>query len=77
MSFKLLRPILHFVMPYILITSLLINHTVEEIMWADPGGTAIPGQPVTEVEQAPTTPSFSKNQFNILVLQCRTYQILS
>ena len=46
-------------------------------MWADPGGTAIQGQPVTEVEQAPSTPSFSKNQFNILVLQCRTYQILT
>jgi hypothetical protein len=30
---------------------------------------------VTEVEQAPSTPSFSKNQFNILVLQCRTYHI--
>jgi len=46
-------------------------------MWACPGGTAIKCQPVTEVEQAPSTPSFSKNQFNILVLQCQTYQILS
>jgi hypothetical protein len=34
-------------------------------IWADPGGTAIPGQPATEVEQAPSTPSVSKNQFNI------------
>jgi len=31
----------------------------------NPGGTAIPGQPATEVEQAPSTPSDSKNQFNI------------
>lgn len=35
--------------------------------WAGPDGTAMPGQPVTEVEQAPSTPSFSKNQFNKLV----------
>jgi len=49
---------------------------VKEIMWAGPGGTAIPGQPVTEVEQAPSTPSYSKNQYNILALRCRTYQIL-
>ena len=35
-------------------------------MWADLGGTAIPGQAVTEVEQAPSTPSFPKNQFNPL-----------
>lgn len=47
------------------------------IRWAGPGGTAIPGQPVTEVEQAPSTPSFSKNQFNILAPQCGAYQILS
>ena len=33
--------------------------------WADPGGTAIPGQPVTEPEQAPGTLSPYKNQFNI------------
>ena len=45
--------------------------------WADPGGTAIPGQPVTEVEQALNTPSFSKNEFNILVPLCRMYEILS
>ena len=31
--------------------------------WADPGGTAIPGQPVTEPEQAPGTLSPYKNQF--------------
>jgi len=54
-----------------------IHYTVKQIMWAGPGGTAIPGQPMTELEQAPSTPSFSKNQFNILVLQCRMYQILS
>ena len=41
-----------------------INYTIREISWADPGGTAIPGQPVTEVEQAPSTPSFSKNHFH-------------
>jgi hypothetical protein len=35
-----------------------------EISWADPGGTAIPGHPVTEVQQAPSTSLFSKNQFN-------------
>ena len=34
-------------------------------VWAVPGGSAIPGQPATEVEQAPSTPSFSKNQFNL------------
>jgi len=45
---------------------------VKQSMWAGPGGTAIPGQTVTEVEQAPSTPSFYKNQFNIVVLQCRT-----
>jgi len=33
-------------------------------MWAGAGGTAITGLPVTEVKQAPSTPSFSKNQFN-------------
>ena len=49
-------------------------YNVQTFWWADPGGT---GGTVTEVEQAPSTPSFSKNQFNILVLQCRTYQILS
>src|SRR5436190_18370496 len=37
------------------------------IRWAGPGGTAMPGQPVTEVVQAPSTPSCSKNQFNKLV----------
>ena len=35
------------------------------LRWADPGGTAIPDQPATEVVQAPSTPSFYKNQFNI------------
>ena len=33
--------------------------------WADPGGTARPGQPATEPEQAPATPSPVKNQINI------------
>jgi len=35
--------------------------------WADPGGTAIPGQPVAKVEQAPNTSPGYKNQFNIEV----------
>ena len=34
--------------------------------WADPGGTAIPGQPVEGSEQAPETPPMCKNQFNIV-----------
>jgi len=34
--------------------------------WADPRGTAIPGQPVEGSEQAPETPPSSKNQFNIV-----------
>ena len=33
--------------------------------WADPGATAIPGQPVAKVEQAPDTSPRFKNQFNI------------
>lgn len=45
--------------------------------WADPGGTAIPGQPVTRAEQAPDISSSTKNQFNIEVPQWGTYQILS
>ena len=32
---------------------------------AVPGGTAIPGQPLREAEQAPAFPSDVKNQFNI------------
>ena len=47
------------------------------VKWADPGGTAIPGQPVTRAEQAPDISSVSKNQFNIEVPQWGTYQILS
>ena len=35
--------------------------------WADPGGTAIPGQPVEKSEQAPASSPSSKNQFNIEV----------
>jgi hypothetical protein len=30
------------------------------VRWADPGGTAIPGQPATEVEQAPNLRQFPK-----------------
>ena len=45
--------------------------------WADPGGTAIPGQPVTESEQAPGTLSPYKNQFNIEGNTWFPYQILS
>ena len=45
--------------------------------WADPGGTAIPGQPVARAEQAPDISPVSKNQFNIEVPQWGTYQILS
>ena len=45
--------------------------------WADPGGTAIPGQPVAKSEQAPESSPRSKNQFNIEVPQWGTYQILS
>ena len=44
---------------------------------AVPGGTAIPGQPVAKAEQAPDTSPCSKNQFNIVVSQWETYQILS
>jgi len=52
-------------------------HIQNKQRWAVPGGTAMPGQPVTEVEQAPNAPSISKNQFNILVTLCVTYQMLS
>ena len=45
--------------------------------WADPGGTAIPGQPVAKVEQALYTSPRYKNQFNIEVPHWGTYQILS
>lgn len=45
--------------------------------WADPGGTAIPGQPVGKSEQAPVSSPKFKNQFNIVDLQWRSYQILS
>lgn len=33
-------------------------------MWAVPGGTAIPGQPVSRAKQASTPCSLSKNQVN-------------
>ena len=45
--------------------------------WADPGGSAIPGQPVARTEQAPIPWPSCKNQFNIQVPQWGTFQILS
>ena len=42
MFLEFIRPTLHFVVHFV-----PINYTVKEIMWAGPGGTAIPGQPVT------------------------------
>jgi len=48
---------------------------LKEICWAEPIDTAIPGQTVTELGQDLSNPSFSKNEINIVVLQCRTYQI--
>jgi len=42
-----------------------INYTGKDIRWADYDGAALPGHPETEVEQAPSSPSFSKIQFNI------------
>ena len=45
--------------------------------WADPGGSAIPGQPVARTEQAPIPWPKFKNQFNIQVPQWGTFQILS
>ncbi len=36
-----------------------------KFIWADPGGTAIAGQPVTKVKQAPSTSSVCENKFNI------------
>ena len=44
---------------------------------AEPGGTAIPGQPVAKVEQAPDTSPRFKNQFNIEAPLSGAYQILS
>ena len=64
---KLVQPLLQ---QYINIISLVGK-------WADPGGTAIPGQPVTESEQAPGTLSPYKNQFNIEGGTWPPYQILS
>lgn len=34
--------------------------------WAEPGGSAIPGQPVAKAVQAPDTLPLSKNKFNIV-----------
>ena len=34
--------------------------------WANPGGTAIPGQPMVKMEQAPNSSPIVKNQFNIV-----------
>ncbi|KAF7266697.1 hypothetical protein GWI33_019989, partial [Rhynchophorus ferrugineus] len=46
--------------------ALLLETLKQKDKWADPCGTAMLGQPVTEAEQAPNLPSNSKNQFNIL-----------
>ena len=53
------------------------GESMRRVWWAVPGGTAMPGQPVAEVVQAPNTLPRSKNQFNILTAQCAVYQILS
>ena len=45
--------------------------------WADPGGSAIPGQPVARTEQAPIPWPSCKNQFNIQAPQWGAFQILS
>jgi len=50
---------------------------IAEREWADPGGTAIPGQPVGKSQQAPASSHSAKNQFNIDVPRWGTYQILS
>ena len=52
------------------------NSKIDKFIWANPSCTAILGQPATEVEQAPTTPSDSKNQVNICV-SFGVYQMLS
>ena len=52
-------------------------HVVQYEEWAGPRSTAILGQPVAKAEQAPDTSPSSKNQFNIVVSQWETYQILS
>ena len=45
--------------------------------WAVLGSTAIPRQPAGKSEQAPGSSPKFKNQFNIVDLQWRSYQILS
>ena len=45
--------------------------------WADPGGSAIPGQPVARTEQAPIPWPRFKNQFNIQATRWVAFQILS
>ena len=45
--------------------------------WADPGGSAIPSQPVARTEQAPIPWPRFKNQFNIQATQWVAFQILS
>ena len=55
----------------------MIEYILPNGEWADPGGTAIPGQPVEKLEQAPTSSPSSKNQFNIEDPQWESYQILS
>jgi hypothetical protein len=56
--------------------SVISVSSLEQIRWVKPKGTAVPGQAVTEVEKISSVPSFYKNRFNVLVLQCKTYQIL-
>ena len=53
------------------------NKFLPQGRWAEPRGTAILGQPMAEVEQAPSTLPLSKHQFNILASQWEAYQILS
>lgn len=52
---------------YILFVIIIIMSPRKE--WADPGGTAIPGQPVEKLKQAPKSSPSTKNQFNIEVPQ--------
>ena len=45
--------------------------------WADPDGTAMPGQPVTGPDQAPEPHPVQFNQFDIEGGTCPPYQILT
>ena len=44
--------------------------------WTDPGGTAIPSQPVEKSEHAPACSPSSKNHFNIDVPRWGMYQMI-